>query len=128
MCSIMIVDIVSGHPHDIRTVCAFQDFVCNYELFDFSWTNNSPINWIARRLDSMLVNSTLADKSCDLVAVEKSDHRGVLLDICFMKVDRGPSSWKFNYSLLKNRWYLDLINEKQDLWSQTLEDFPAQVK
>ena len=78
----------------------------------------------------MLVNSTLFDKSvnCDLVTVEKSDHRGVLLEICLMKVDRGPSYWKFNDSLLKDRLYLDLMNEKLDLWSQALEGFPAQLK
>ena len=135
------IDIVSGLPHDISTVRAFQDLVSSCELFDvwrlfhgderdFSWTNNSPINWIARRLDYMLVNSTLFDKSvnCDLVTVEKSDHRGVLLEICLMKVDRGPSYWKFNDSLLKDRLYLDLMNEKLDLWSQALEGFPAQLK
>ena len=135
------IDIVSGLPHDTSTVRAFQDFVCSCELFDvgrlfhgdkgdFSWTNNSLINWIARRLDYMLVNSTLFDKSvnCDLGTVEKSDHRGDLLEICLMKVDRGPSYWKFNDSLLKDRLYLDLMNEKLDLWSQALEDFPAQFK
>ena len=72
------IDIVSGLTHDSSTVRAFQDFVCNCELFnvwrlfhgdeqDFSWTNSSPINWIARRLDYLLVNSTLFYKSvnCD---------------------------------------------------------------
>ena len=130
-----------GLPRDVCTVRAFQDFVCSCELFDvwklfhgderdFSWTNNSPIDWIARRPDYMSVNSTLFYKSvnCDLVTVEKSDHRGVLLEICLMKVDRGPSYWKFNDSLLKDRLYLDLMNEKLDLWSQALEGFPAQLK
>ena len=134
------VDVLSGHPHDPALVRLFNNVLNETDLYDmwrifhgddkaYTWCNNrSP--WVARRLDYILGNSKVVDKtiSCEIVTVEKTDHRGVELDLQLDDIQRGPSYWKFNQSLLKDREYLDMINAKIDLYREAFEDFPAQMK
>ena len=43
-------------------------------------------------------------------------------------IERGPSYWKCNDSLLKDPNYIKLINDKIELCKNALIDFPAQLK
>ena len=133
-------DVIAGNPHDSELVRSFNQLLTETDLFDiwrimhdnereFTWSNNrSP--WIARRLDYILGNSLVVEKSiaCEIVTVEKTDHRGVELELQLDDIQRGPSYWKFNQSLLKDPHYLEMINRKIDLLANAFEDFPPQMK
>ena len=44
----------------------------------------------------------------------RSDHSIIELTIQLNKFQRGPGTWKFNSSLLKNKTYAELINQTID--------------
>ena len=134
------LDLITGKPHDAVIVQKFNDFLCSADLFDvwrmyhgdrkeFTWSSSySP--WVARRLDYILINATTFDKviSCDISPAPNSDHQGVELEIKTDAINRGPSYWKFNQSLLKDSDYIDLINSKIEFCKTALVGFPAHIR
>lgn len=132
--------IVAGYRHDMHVVKKFNDTVneCNvfdvWRLFhgddkDFTWSNSSN-PWVARRLDYVLLDKELVEKTlnCDIVTIGKSDHRGIVIELELEDVKRGPSYWKFNQSMLKDPDYIQHINNKIELLKVALENFPPQLK
>ena len=68
------------------------------------------------RLDYFIVDTGLAS-FVQLVGVSapftsKFDHRPVLLNVDFNKVDRGPGYWKFNNSMLEEPDFLKRVKEQ----------------
>ena len=80
----------------------------------YTWRQGSSITRLKQsRLDYWLVSVNLMYDlhSIDIKTGIRSDHS--MIDIDFYKMDnpeRGPSFWRFNASLLKDKTYIDLIN------------------
>ena len=51
-----------------------------------------------------------------------TDHKAVCCDIVTTKNNNGPSYWKFNNSVLKDKIYVDLINDNLDMVAQEFKD------
>ena len=68
------------------------------------------------RLDYFIVSSSLMDIITDtrIKYGHRSDHSIIELTIQLNKFKRGPGTWKFNSSLLKNKKYAELINQTID--------------
>ena len=53
----------------------------------------------------------------------KSDHSAIVLIINSIENQtRGPSLWKFNASLLEDKEYIALINNRYQIWTQEFKD------
>ena len=120
-------DIISGEKHSETAVNNFNDFIddnnfydayriLNPETIEYSWSRMIRGNLIARRLDYIFLSEALVGDviECNLSSFPSSDHRGVIVQIRLVKIDRGPGYWKMNNALLKERNYLDLINSTID--------------
>ena len=104
--------------HAERVVLKFNDLFSDCDLHDtwrlfhpedkeYTWRKKNP--FIARRLDYILTNSMLFDKTieCDIHSVASTDHRSCSVLITFAENERGPGYWKFNKSLLKDLAYVN---------------------
>lgn len=126
------VDIISGEKHSAALVSAFNDFVDECDLSDawrsfnphtseYTWSRISQGKLTARRLDYVFLSDAAHNNAteAEIYSVPSSDHRGVYVSLRSADVARGPGYWKFNNSLLKNKTYIDNINQMID--SYTLE-------
>ena len=116
------LDNICGRPHSNKEIGAFQNFVEENKLFDiwrmfnddqkqFTWKQkNKPI---MRRLDYILCNESFLEKivSSTISNMPYSDHRAVIIDASYNINVRGSGFWKFNNALLKDKKYIDMINE-----------------
>lgn len=115
------LDIVSGERHAERAVSQLNEMFIACDLFDvwrlfnpgikeFSWSKKNP--FIARRIDYVFTCATLFDRTteCCLLSVPFSDHRGCSVQLKLSEIDRGPSYWKFNNSLLQDKDFIDGMN------------------
>ena len=132
------LDVISGKPHDEKTTSRFNEFLLNSDLYDiwrihndreFTWSS-SYTPWKARRLDYLIVNDAMCDKTvcCDIIPVANTDHRAVFMTVAIGLIKRGPGYWKFNQSLLKDKEYVKLITNKIQWCKTTLESLTPQMK
>ena len=104
---------------------AVKDMITELNLLDiyrllhpdatrFTWRKRNPIKHA--RLDFFLTSDTMTDivKTCDIGVAYRSDHSMIELELFVNKFTVGKGTWKFNNSLLKNRDYLNLINNAID--------------
>ena len=116
------LDIIAGEIHPEAAVLKFKSFIENCDLVDawrmfnpetkeYTWSKSSP--FIARRLDYVLVSNSVFDNVTEAVITSMSgtDHRGCSLRIKCCGVVRGPGSWHFNGSLLKDVTFVNLMND-----------------
>ena len=116
------LDIISGNGHRVRDVEDFQDVIVSNSLNDtwrlfhpdekeFTWSCKNP--FLARRLDYIFTSDHIFNSVnfCNITSIAQSDHRLTEIQYRLTKVDRGPSYWKFNDSLLKDQEYLDKTNK-----------------
>ena len=77
----------------------------------YTWRKRNPLK--QARLDFFLVSSTMTDliDKFDIKAGYRSDHSIISMDMVSNNFSIAKGIWKFNYSLLKNKEYLKLINE-----------------
>ena len=82
----------------------------------FTWRRMAPFPTFSR-LDYFILKdfSLQLVQKIDTIPGFKSDHTIVKLVICLQYADRGPGYWKFNTSLLKDKDYLDRINDLIDI-------------
>ena len=134
------LDIISGEKHSENTVNKFNELIGNLDLYDtwrlfnpqdkeFTWFRNNP--FIARRLDYVLTNANLFDKTidCNIHSVPSTDHRGCSILIKFSNIERGPGLWKFNNSLLNDPKYVSEMNSLiQDFTSEIVEHTDYQME
>ncbi|KAK7462499.1 hypothetical protein BaRGS_00038468, partial [Batillaria attramentaria] len=83
---------------------------------------------IARRLDYMLVSDSVIDRAvaCNIYSHAQSDHRRVEMRFKTSKLNRGPSYWKFNDSLLQDRLFVQEMNSLlEEITEQTHSDDPS---
>ena len=78
------------------------------------------------RLDYFIVSNHLMDliPETNIKYGHRSDHSIIELQIQLNKFQRGPGTWKFNSSLLKDKSYVELINKTIE---QTIEEYTAPV-
>ena len=110
------LDIISGDQQNTRDVNKFNEFVLKSELNDVwrlfnaeQWSRKTPFT--ARRLDYILSTDTILNNihDCSIHSVAQSDHR--LVNILYMShVQRGPSYWKFNESLLHDQTFVEQLH------------------
>ena len=80
----------------------------------YTWRKKSPLK--QARLDFFLISEALlpsVNKS-SVEASYRSDHSMIILDISFIQFQKGKPLWKHNNSLLHDKDYIKLINEKID--------------
>ena len=133
------LDIISGNKHNNRDVEFFQEVITTHSLNDtwrlfhsdekeFSWSRKNP--FLARRLDYLFTSDNIFDTCilCDMVSYSFTDHRSVEIKYSLSNMKRGPSYWKFNDSLLKDKVYLDQMNIFLDNYFQTTVGLEDQLR
>ena len=129
-------DIVTGEGHNRHDVDMFSNFVVQSDLNDiwrlmnpeekeFTWSKKNP--FIARRLDYILINDNILNNTneCAIRSLALSDHRLVVMCYNVSQIQRGPSYWKFNDSLLKDTKFVSEMNLMLDTFliqNQVLDD------
>ena len=87
----------------------------------YTWRNRSPLN--QARLDYFLISETMLP-SVNKSSIEgsyRSDHSMIILELSFIQFKKGKPLWKHNNSLLYDKDYLKLINDKiEDIKKQYL--------
>ena len=75
----------------------------------------------------MISNSLLqCTSSCDIEPGYRTDHSVIILSLKFEKFEKGRELWKFNNSLLYDKDFLELINNKiQDIKKQYAFKLPV---
>ena len=95
----------------------------NPEMKCFTWRQKTPV--IQRRLDFLLINKE-PQEDIDNVHIKpsiNSDHLAIVLSINGIENQaRGPSFWKLNSSLLEEKEYVSLINNKYPVWIEEFKD------
>ena len=115
-----VLDIIAGDKHNEKVVRKFNDFKTHHFLSDiwrqsngrkkeFSWSRKTP--FAARRLDYILASNSLIPfcKDPRIMKMGFSDHKAVSLILDYSSFKRGPSSFKFNVSLLKDECLIDAM-------------------
>ena len=118
------LDIISGEKHPDHIVKKFKALTEDCDLYDtwrlfhpdvkeFTWSRSSP--FVARRLDYILSSSSIYDRvfECFIVSLSGTDHRGcsTRIRLCDTDSERGPGTWHFNGSLLKDTEYVREMNQ-----------------
>ena len=82
----------------------------------FTWRRHRPYT-LAERLDYIFINEALLQflDRIRVQSVPRTDHDAVIAVLVFRKSERGRGFWKFNTSLLKDKDYLDKINQLLDI-------------
>ena len=87
----------------------------------FTWRGHTKKGFVSSRIDYWLISSHLI---YDMVKTEiypsiKTDHSLVQISFALREIQqRGRGFWKFNCSLLKDKEYVDKINEYLNLCSE----------
>ena len=97
------------------------DAISSYQLTDvfryfhpdtkrFTWRRKNPIK--QAHLDFYLTSSSMVDiiLSCNIKPSYRSDHSAVEIIIILDDFKKGKGTWKLNCSLLKNKEYLEQVN------------------
>ena len=84
--------------------------VMNENERQFSWRRSNPVK--CARLDFFIVSEPILNRttSCQIIPGYRSDHSRVSLRLNLSDQKRGKGLWKFNCSLLKDKNYLESIN------------------
>lgn len=86
--------------------------VCNPKSKEFTWHQRKPI--IQKRLDYWFISELLQDDvtKFDIITSIKTDHSAMVLDVDSMADQlSGPSSWKFNNSLLDHSIFVQSMRD-----------------
>ena len=77
----------------------------------FTWRRKNPLK--QARLDLFLTSSFMTDilEKIDIKPGYRSDHSIVTMTLVLNSFERGPGTWKFNTTLLKDEGYLKLVRE-----------------
>lgn len=80
----------------------------------YTWRRKSPLK--QARLDYFLVAETLLPSinKCSIESSYRSDHSMITLDISFVQFEKGRPLWKHNNSLLHDKEYIKVINDRID--------------
>jgi len=117
------LDIISGEKHSASLVKSFNDLADECELNDvwrifnaenkeYTWSRKCCNNFIARRLDYILLNDNAMSEALEtnIFSVPSSDHRGIYVNLKVSNVKRGPGYFKFNNTLLKDKIFVQKMN------------------
>lgn len=116
------IDVIAGRPHGKSEVEQFNNTVSMLGLHDiwrllhpeekeFSWNRFNP--FIARRLDYCFIAHELISScvSCEYVYVPNTDHKAIIIELDQSEFIRGPGTWRFNNSYLKDKDFIQHMNE-----------------
>ena len=101
----------------------------NENLCQFTWRFLNPL--IQRQLDYFLVSNCLQPfvNSCKICNAVSTDHSAVILSISELsKSEKGPSHWRLNTSLLKDKQYVATVMSNLPLWSSEYTGENAKLK
>ena len=129
------LDVISGEFFNENIVNSFNSGVNDSQLFDiwrlsngrkkdFTWSKHQP--FIARRLDYIFTSDKLVpfSREAEIITFGFSDHRAVFLHLDFSSFQRGPSNYKFNVSLLKDKVLVDeIVSEINRIKALNLDPF-----
>ena len=117
------LDIVSGLPHNVKTVEKFNNVVNELLLVDiwrsahphrkeFTWSKVNP--FVARRIDYIFASENLFPfcKDPTIKHLGFSDHKATTVYFDFTTFKRGPSFYKFNTSLLQDLEFVNIVSEE----------------
>ena len=117
----------------VLKICEDLDLLDIYRYFyqtthRYTWRKKNPLK--QARLYFFLVSHGMTDLvyNCDIKAGYRSDHSFLFLDFTVNKFSMGKGIWKLNNSLLKNKSYVDLINNviKQEAMGCALPVYKVQ--
>ena len=97
--------------------------VHNPDMKCYTWCRKIPFKQC--RLDYFLISDQLQDQidQVDIIPSIKSDHSTLKLKICGAKCSsKGPSYWKLNNSLLKDKAFIELIKSEIPKFYQESEE------
>ena len=78
---------------------------------EFTWSKRTQKIFLAKRLDFIFTSESLLPfyRDSDICSFGFSDHRVCVLNLDFSTFNRGPSVYKFNVSLLRNKSFIDEV-------------------
>ncbi|XP_035828437.1 uncharacterized protein LOC106013237 isoform X2 [Aplysia californica] len=118
----------------------FRDWIANCQIVDtwrgvhgeekdFTWSRPTPFT--ARRLDYIFCNTKLFPFVIDSkhTFVYGTDHKAVITTVRTEQFKRGPSYWKFNNSLLKDKEYVNSMEKCIDEYlERTLDETDKTIR
>ena len=117
------LDIISGNPHPDTLTNRFKTLLSSLNLNDifrlkhpfqksYTWTRKKKNEKrTSRRLDFILVSDEFIQftQHVEIKSLGFSDHRAVILSCDFTSFERGPSIYKMNTNILKNKQFVDSV-------------------
>ena len=64
-------------------------------------------------------------KNCSIMSFPLSDHRKVVLTLDFSNIKTGPGVWQINTSILKEKTFLETIDQFWDDWKSKKVNYPT---
>ena len=118
-----------------RTSKLLSDNVRRFELEDIwrtlhpnqrQFTYKSTVNTYSR-IDRFYTSrpSRSIFTSCEIEPFPHSDHDKVILYLAFTNIKLGPGVWQLNTSVLRDKEYVDLINDFWETWQGRKGDFAS---
>lgn len=134
------LDIISGEKHSVSLVesfgslieeCGLNDIwrIFNGDSKEYTWSRQSGNQFIARRLDYVLLNDGAMSEAFEtnIFSVPSSDHRGIYINLRISDNNRGPGYFKFNNSLLQDKIFVQKMNAVIDNFlTQNANETPVQ--
>ena len=110
-----------NHENSLKVIKGFMNShslvdvwrIRNEDKLQFSWRRNSgdqiQASWVDYGLVSRGLESSI--ECTEYIPVYKTDHQAFYMSMNLTGKERGPSYWKFNNSLLREKPYVDMINK-----------------
>ena len=118
-----LIDNVSGNPHSENIVKKLNSTLNELHLHDiwrlnnpnkkvYTWCRKNP--FIARRLDYIFASTSLLSNCFDteIKNIGFSDHKTCSFVLDFTGFRKGPSTYKMNTELLRQKDFIDIIKRK----------------
>ena len=102
--------------------------VLNDTTFQYTWKRVKPL--CMSRLNYFLMPQYCVGivDDCQIIPGLESDHLFIQLEMKFEEAFRGRGFWKMNNAFLKNKFYLDEVNEMLDLAMNRYDNLTACLK
>ena len=102
--------------------------ILNPDSFRFTWKRHRPL--IMSRLDYLFMPQSCMNwlDHCTIMPGFLTDHSFVFMELCFTQTIKGRGFWKFNNSLLSEKFFVDSVNEIIDYAEMRYDDISPALK